>query len=342
MFKIKTKKSTRVFALICSFVILFTFFTSSISAVDVGLSGSENGELTHTAAAPVPVVFNHLFNVVSGVGIEVVPFSFSIAPTAYTYTGVPDYSVSGLSGLFYLNSEPSPLLRVDGTYDPDMFDLRYQSTNSFAGFVGYSSHSYQFNSVYSPIAAYTVTLADMTIDVSDFYCWNSDSYGDFTNGLHSEVSFDLSYNEDSPFVDSFDVVYRVIGSDEVVSYSSIVEYEASGFDFDISPELFGVTDPYAVVFVYSLTVNFSIPDTTPTYGSIFDLHYCYNPFVFNVVPDAPDNPAFALRPYTEWIATAVGGFFDLQIFPGFSLGGIFMTLVSFMCVVWFLKLVAGG
>lgn len=64
-----------------------------------------------------------------------------------------------------------------------------------------------------------------------------------------------------------------------------------------------------------------------------------------VVEDDPrgpqDNDAY-YRDYTSWVAMAVGGFFDFQVFPGFTLGGIVITCISFAVAIWLLKIFAGG
>lgn len=46
--------------------------------------------------------------------------------------------------------------------------------------------------------------------------------------------------------------------------------------------------------------------------------------------------------FTSWLGTAISGFVSFQVFPGFSIGALLTTLISFSCVMWFLKLVAGG
>lgn len=46
--------------------------------------------------------------------------------------------------------------------------------------------------------------------------------------------------------------------------------------------------------------------------------------------------------FSTWIANAVTGFFDVELFPGFSLGGIFAIIISILIAVVFLKLFAGG
>lgn len=46
--------------------------------------------------------------------------------------------------------------------------------------------------------------------------------------------------------------------------------------------------------------------------------------------------------YTSWMATAVGGFLDAEIFPNFTLGGVLGVLVALGLLVMFLKFFAGG
>lgn len=46
--------------------------------------------------------------------------------------------------------------------------------------------------------------------------------------------------------------------------------------------------------------------------------------------------------YTGWLGTAVGGFLDFELFPGFSLGGMLGILISFSFIMLFLKFFAGG
>ncbi len=46
--------------------------------------------------------------------------------------------------------------------------------------------------------------------------------------------------------------------------------------------------------------------------------------------------------FTRWIGTAVSGFLDFEIYDGYSLGGLLITIVGFLLVLWFLKLFLGG
>lgn len=46
--------------------------------------------------------------------------------------------------------------------------------------------------------------------------------------------------------------------------------------------------------------------------------------------------------WVSWLGTAVGGFFDFEIMPGFSLGGILAVVIMLGLVMTFLKFFAGG
>lgn len=59
------------------------------------------------------------------------------------------------------------------------------------------------------------------------------------------------------------------------------------------------------------------------------------------VPPEIDNSMY-YKDYTSWVSEAVGGFFDFNVFPGFSLGGIVITVMSFAIAIWLLKMFAGG
>ena len=102
----------------------------------------------------------------------------------------------------------------------------------------------------------------------------------------------------------------------------------------------------SVIYIKELRVLFNnIPTSFAGFDPSLQVGYDLNPFLDNYVAagsGGSDNPALALLPYTTWIGDAVSGFMDFELFRGFTLGGIFMTLLAFTCVVWFLKLVAGG
>lgn len=76
-----------------------------------------------------------------------------------------------------------------------------------------------------------------------------------------------------------------------------------------------------------------------SYGFDFSFVY-YEPF--NDPSFYMPEPQMELQDYTDWITTAVSGFFEIQIFPGFYLSGFLMVVIAFACVIWFLKIFAGG
>lgn len=53
-------------------------------------------------------------------------------------------------------------------------------------------------------------------------------------------------------------------------------------------------------------------------------------------------PTDYFRPYADWLAQAVSGFFSFQLFPGFYLGGILVAIIAFCLVMWWLKMFGGG
>lgn len=56
--------------------------------------------------------------------------------------------------------------------------------------------------------------------------------------------------------------------------------------------------------------------------------------------DIESNPI--QRDYLDWLVGATKGFFDAEIFPGFSLGGILGIIVAVRVMLWILKMMAGG
>lgn len=48
------------------------------------------------------------------------------------------------------------------------------------------------------------------------------------------------------------------------------------------------------------------------------------------------------RDYTSWLITAVGGFMDFEIVPGFSIGGMFSIVAMIALVAYILKMFLGG
>lgn len=188
----------------------------------------------------------------------------------------------------------------------------------------------------------------ITFTVRDFYCWPENQTDE---GLRypCEVSLDLgSSNSQLSFVGSR-IYYSVNGSNEILeahfSFDDLTAYD--NLDFTVKPDYLPGVSPTDVVYIYLW--DFSIYQSIGSSLNIEDgyLSYCFNPDVRKIDLNSArgfdsENPAVPLLDYTAWIGTAVSGFLDLQIFPYFTLGGVLMTLLAFTCVIWFLKLVAGG
>lgn len=64
----------------------------------------------------------------------------------------------------------------------------------------------------------------------------------------------------------------------------------------------------------------------------------YNSLGIKYSAPAPVNDA----DYSSWLSTAVGGFLDFQIFPGFSLAGALGVVIGLGIFVYLLKVFAGG
>lgn len=114
-----------------------------------------------------------------------------------------------------------------------------------------------------------------------------------------------------------------------------------------------VEDPY---FKNSITVTFPTYNVTGApspsangdkWLSWPDADKMINNVLSNKVPsiDGPQLGEIDQDMYVDfsgWLANAVGGFMEMQIFPGIALGGIVAVLVMFSCVMALLKIFAGG
>lgn len=60
------------------------------------------------------------------------------------------------------------------------------------------------------------------------------------------------------------------------------------------------------------------------------------------VPGYPGEPDKEVSSLTRWLGVAVSGFTDVELWEGFSIGGVLAIIVSFSVVMMFLKVFAGG
>ena len=75
----------------------------------------------------------------------------------------------------------------------------------------------------------------------------------------------------------------------------------------------------------------------------------WNDFVDRYIDFVPSTPGNSVNPspgssnqFTVWLASAVSGFFDFEIFPNFSFGGIISAVLSVAIAIVLLKFFAGG
>jgi hypothetical protein len=236
-----------------------------------------------------------------------------------------------------------------------IFNLEYNNfTQDTVGPVGVSSPNY-FESGFE----LTYELDSSTIQeyyypymvyASDFYCWESNDYK-----KHSEISFECRFSYEygqSDFTpENVYITYSLSGSSDVYTYyfteAQIREFNFDDGFFELRPSMFLVNYSDALVYVHDFVIEYNTPIVPfETFYAIGDYQYCYRDDLrvldIGLDPDVPGNPALPLVGYTNWLGHAVSGFLDLNIFPGFTLGGILMTIIAFSCVIWFLKLFAGG
>lgn len=215
----------------------------------------------------------------------------------------------------------------------------------------------------------SLQLEDFVIYARDFFCWNHNfNYANYDDIplVGNEVNFIVgSEDPDSDmFIHHILVRYRTADSPNQnvkVIYSeedSVYGQELASGIVNVTPLTLGYTDLDTVIYIDELSVHFGDLPAYAFSSSGFDpflnVYYTYNNFLSQQYidlggsggsdPDDPgnENPALALIPYTTWIGDAVSGFMDFELFRGFTLGGIFVTLLSFSICIWFLKLVAGG
>lgn len=361
----------RIFAFLAVLIVLFAFLVIPVSASSIITYSGPDFQDVPSMSCPVPI--DIYFDVTRGDQGEG-------GVTAYTYYGL-SASLSSIVYLNQFSSSNYNSVRdllpsdfkwtgfaVPVSSTLELFDSDPDRNDDFA-FIGTCSFNYngfKFSNTQDSgslsYPSFLVTDTDVKLSLRDFYMWNQTFDNSITTNSEISLIFDYITSALRPYY--FDFYYSLAG-DSTINYLSV---PASDFDssensnvgsFVFSPSVLDIDDREAVVYVHQCLIRMG--DSPYALGDsllsevIFALTatYTFNPYLDNystvpVEPDVPvppvdpDNPAIALSRYTEWIGDALGGFLDFNIFPGFTLGGIFMTLLAFSCVVWFLKLVAGG
>lgn len=87
--------------------------------------------------------------------------------------------------------------------------------------------------------------------------------------------------------------------------------------------------------------------SVPYPSSYYDAFRFYddNSIIYNSPqeqPTPPETPNNTTDTVTSFIAGALNGFFETEIYDGVTLGGILVTVLGSACAIWILKLFAGG
>lgn len=345
-FKKFIKKSKYVIAICLILSLYLLSIPSSAYSTVINVPSSvdlQNGGNPYYTTCPVPIELNALFMTYDSGLTDYYQLAGNICPIVsfdesgrYIVSDDTIYDgVSTFSSFEYACFPGGGHLQIYDSYDLNLI----------------GNYAFNINSVrFIPNAdLYDISsLQDFHIVLRDFYTWNYPLEG-FPSGssYFSEIAIDFDYDEMPVQVRDVEFYYSIAGSsvlEHVVIPASVLDPDGDGY-FYFEPSYFGIDDLNSLVYIYECTFSF---DSVPTIPSSFlfagDFYYTFNPYLDNLAPDDSEgeNPALALIPYTTWLGEAVGGFMDFELYKGFTLGGIFVTLLSFTCVIWFLKLVAGG
>ncbi len=104
--------------------------------------------------------------------------------------------------------------------------------------------------------------------------------------------------------------------------------EVSGLGFELLSEQYSTGAP-----------SWFVADDMAEWNDFVDRYIDFVP----PTPGTPSNPNLGnSNQFTVWLASAVSGFFDFEIMPNFSLGGILAAILSVAIAIVLLKFFAGG
>lgn len=377
---IKKIKCKKIFAFLAVLIVLFAFFVIPVSA-DVMVQDSKNNLSVPSLEFSFEMVANpNIYPELEPFWVNSI-FSPIVNQNLYPATGdlydVGFVSESGFGGPF---AEPPtdiiPSFAFDTyrySFDTELspwlgFNFESFDKDSLSGCIclDVNPQVWTNESFTDQFPDYAHRLSkDCLLTVKNFSVWYDPLRSDTT-------SFGFSFYSSELPIDRLTFKYLDYGSN--VEKTLIINAD------DLEPRyrqvradmMLGVFRPYGEMFIDPLQFNdtkeyyfliteciidFQTIDVTSSedYFSFdfggdenFYVYYNFHSGLFDKFTEAfvlrprTDNPALPLIGYTKWLGTAASGFLDLEIFPQFTLGGIFMTLLAFSCVVWFLKLVAGG
>lgn len=264
--------------------------------------------------------------------------------------------------LCYLNNELyQPIARPAATSTDIMtlYPARYGNVNykletrdlrvEEYGLSGSFWHQWFVDAYYDVPPYYSSYLTSLDVYGGDFYLPPGDE----------EVGFFLTF-EQYTFDDYdwyIDVVARPLGSTEFHSQRIVCRNGWVGFKADDLPTLLffdTVNDTFKGAYIKEFTITWVRKDDPTIVNEVINQSdfrvqsqvTLFSDEAYQAAYDAdlvePFDATDYYADYTGWVATAISGFFDTQIFPGFTLGGIVLMVLAFAIVIWMLKIFAGG
>lgn len=372
----------RLFAFIFAFMICFSFIINVSADDDPFRIYEGFDQKSGTYIHPVTIHVSLDCSMGLNVGTEHYFPSYTVPFTGFYRNGIPsnyvddfyDFSSefsnaatnSMFSGLSFLLTD-FPVVNLSQVVNSDVVPFPSDAIISASGQL---SVLYDLTFVYQPA---TSIMRDTFIDclrfsASDFYFWSDETSLSNYIGYQVDpetvqenceiaISVPTSYLVNTGLMAPYvTICYSVFNSENpddklysTLSYDSIGVYTQNNIEYALFTVDWSVLVGNApgVGYVYDFNVYF--PQNTQvasntvryTYSNlIFD--YEFVPFLRTNFPVDTYKEPYELVDYAGWLGTAVGGFFDLEILEGFTLGGIFITVVAFACVIWFLKIFAGG
>lgn len=296
----------------------------------------------------------------------------AVGMTAFAFTSVtPNNSINkyynqGLSDVVYS-------YQLQGDDDVTSDDVLYTIPNNFSGSLemntlfssdsGYVEYG-DYNNRQQFISDYDVgnnaeLKQTLIASRNDFYVSRSNpSYQGFTLS-HNNYPHSVSYSMDIQYEYLIEgymtentwynaVVYRDTLTLSGTQSSGVV-YPISWFidNLNIDP-----TTTYDLIHIrsftmimtasYSSTSSFEASFMIENDYSTSDLQLLYSDNWFSTYSQGVSVEPLPVVDFTEWISTAIGGFWNFWIIPGVSIGVIFSTIVALVIIVLILKMFLGG
>lgn len=213
----------------------------------------------------------------------------------------------GLRSYFVPSVEASRFLGFDGDGDGVADFVPGQTYEIGAGHT--SATTVSLSAVYSenPILTTTVTIYnnDGTLRRFSYTATSSDSSSGLSPVLRMRIN---AYGANFYSGDTLVATWLVAGNDE----------EPEGF-LGLTGKRFGNFPSYGL----GADITLGGQSTSSEYTFYI---------VYNTLPSTPDVD------WTSWIITAVGGFFDFELWPGLSLGDLLLVVISIGVLFAFLKI----